>query len=61
MSGYDVHSERIISITFEATKETKLHIFQVYVPDSSYRDTEIETGYETLQSKIDLFHTVVTI
>ena len=43
MSSYNLHSERIVSITFEATKKTKLHIFQVYVPDSSYSDTEIET------------------
>ena len=29
MSSYDLRSERIISITFEATKKTKLHIFQI--------------------------------
>ena len=53
MSSYDQHSERIISITFEVTKKAKLHIFHVYVPDSSYSDAETETVYETLQSKID--------
>ena len=52
LQTYEFISERIISITLKLASET-LTIFQVYVPDTSYSDDEIEEFYIQLQLKID--------
>ena len=52
MTSYTLTSERIMSVTFK-TNTGLVTIIQVYAPDSSYDDDEIENFYKILQQKID--------
>ena len=52
MTSYTLTSERIMSVTFK-TNTGLVTIIQVYAPDSSYDDDEIENFYDILQQKID--------
>ena len=52
MTSYTLTSERIMSVTVK-TNTGLVTIIQVYAPDSSYDDDEIENFYDILQQKID--------
>ena len=52
MTSYTLTSERIMSVTFK-TNTGLVTIIQIYAPDSSYDDDEIENFYNILQQKID--------
>jgi hypothetical protein len=53
MTDYELISERIMSVTLEL-KDGPLTLFQVYAPDTSYSDVEIDMFYEQLQDRINL-------
>ena len=52
MTDYKLISERMMSVTL-AFKEGHLTIFQVYAPDTSYSDVEIDMFYEQLQDNLN--------
>ena len=52
MTPYTPTSERIVSVTFK-TNTGLVAIIQIYTPDSSYDDDEIENFCNILQQKID--------
>ena len=52
LTDYNIISERIMSIEIN-TKTGPLTIFQIYAPDSSYDDAEIDMFYNNLQDEIN--------
>ena len=52
ISSYECISERLMSVTFD-TMDGPLTIFQIYAPDSSYKDEIYEEFYDTIQEKIN--------
>ena len=52
LKGYELVSERLLVIQLE-TSTDPLFIFQVYAPDSTYIEEEVEAFYETLQDHIN--------
>ena len=52
MLDYEQISERLLSVTLE-TKGGPLTIFQVYAPDSSYPDSDVDEFYDQIQAKLN--------
>ena len=53
MTDYGLISERIMSVTL-GLKDGPLTLFQVYAPDTSYSDVEIDMFYEQLQDRLNM-------
>ena len=51
ISSYECTSERLMSVTFDTT-DGPLTIFQIYAPDSSYKDEIYEEFFDTIQEKL---------
>ena len=54
MTSYTLTSERIMSVTFK-TNTGLATIIQVYTPDSSYDDDEIENFYNISSKRLIIF------
>ena len=52
LQGYDLVSERLMVIQIEKSTDP-MFILQVYAPDSTYSEEEVEAFYETLQNYIN--------
>ena len=52
VTDYQSISERLISIKID-TKNGPITVFQVYAPDSSYSDIDVDIFFETLQVEIN--------